>query len=218
MSDAPEFTFGATVACEDGECGTLDAAIVDHALRITHLVVASASTRGSGRLVPAELVASAGGAEVRLRSRRAQFDALDSAEGVEVRSATHVDTEARDAELGGMGPRVWGPRPMFGDRPFSRGSSMRPDRRAVTEDHIPGGEGEVAHGQPVHASDGPIGHVEGLRASLGDLQITQVLLAEGHLWGAKEVAIPADAVRFVVDDGVYLNLTKREVGDLPSVG
>jgi hypothetical protein len=41
-----------------------------------------------------------------------------------------------------------------------------------------------------------------------------VLLAEGHLWGRKEVAIPVTAVTRV-DQGIRLNLTKEQVGDLP---
>jgi hypothetical protein len=45
--------------------------------------------------------------------------------------------------------------------------------------------------------------------------VTGVLLDEGHLWGKKEVAIPIAAVKFVVDDGVHLTLTKNEVSALP---
>ena len=43
-----------------------------------------------------------------------------------------------------------------------------------------------------------------------------MLLQEGHLWGRKEVAIPISAVSGV-DDGIQLNITKREVQDLPPV-
>jgi hypothetical protein len=41
-----------------------------------------------------------------------------------------------------------------------------------------------------------------------------VLLKEGHLWGRKEVAIPVSAVTDVTD-GIVLNLTKKQVEDLP---
>jgi hypothetical protein len=47
--------------------------------------------------------------------------------------------------------------------------------------------------------------------------VTHVLLAEGHLWGEKEVAIPITAVTGVDEDGAQLNLTKDEVRDLPPV-
>ncbi len=46
--------------------------------------------------------------------------------------------------------------------------------------------------------------------------MTHVLLAEGHLWGRKEVAIPITAVAGV-DDGIGLTITREQVGDLPPV-
>ena len=42
-----------------------------------------------------------------------------------------------------------------------------------------------------------------------------MLLQEGHLWCRKEVAIPITAVTSV-DIGIRLNLTKDQVGNLPS--
>jgi hypothetical protein len=40
--------------------------------------------------------------------------------------------------------------------------------------------------------------------------------AKGHLFGHKEVAIPVSAVTGM-DDGIRLNLTKKQVEDLPPV-
>ena len=48
----------------------------------------------------------------------------------------------------------------------------------------------------------------------GDHRVTHVLLREGHLWGRKEVAIPVSAVT-KVENGIWLNLTKKQVEDLP---
>ena len=47
--------------------------------------------------------------------------------------------------------------------------------------------------------------------------MTHVLLQEGHLWGRKEVSIPISAVTSV-NDGIRLNLTKKQVEDLPPDG
>jgi hypothetical protein len=44
--------------------------------------------------------------------------------------------------------------------------------------------------------------------------VTHVLLREGHLWGHKDVAIPVSAVASL-DDGVWLNITKKQVQELP---
>jgi hypothetical protein len=62
-----------------------------------------------------------------------------------------------------------------------------------------------------------IGRVQGLVVDPSDHHVTHVLLAEGHLWGEKEVAIPISAVTGVDENGAQLNLTKDEVRDLPPV-
>jgi hypothetical protein len=74
----------------------------------------------------------------------------------------------------------------------------------------------VAPGDPVHALDGEIGRVRGFLVNPDDDRVTYVLLQEGHLWGRKKVAIPISAVTGV-DAGVRLNLTKKQVGELPTV-
>jgi len=68
----------------------------------------------------------------------------------------------------------------------------------------------------VHATDGAIGHVEGLVINPGNYHVTHVLLQEGHLWGRKEVAIPISAVTGV-EGGIQLSMTKQDVEDLPPV-
>ena len=44
-----------------------------------------------------------------------------------------------------------------------------------------------------------------------------ILLKEGHLWGRKEVAIPVSAVASL-DAGIRLNITRKQVEDLPPLG
>jgi hypothetical protein len=222
VSDETEFAIGAAVSCEDGECGDLRRLIVDSSAEaITHLVVEPKHQKNAGRLVPIDLVENTTEDEVRLRCTLAQFDALDAAEEIEGQPGLKLDPELQRAELRGYGRGPGGVGPItlatsgLGPGEEEMGPGMLPDRRAVTEDNIPDGEGEVSPGQPVHASDGPIGRVHALVTDPSDHHVTHVLLGEGHLWGKKEVAIPISAVRFVVDDGVYLNVTKEEVGNLP---
>jgi sporulation protein YlmC with PRC-barrel domain len=78
------------------------------------------------------------------------------------------------------------------------------------------GEITVRRDEPVHATDGEIGRVQGLIIDPGDHHVTHVLLQEGHLWGRKDVAIPMSAITGVAN-GIRLNITKRQVGDLPTV-
>jgi hypothetical protein len=50
-----------------------------------------------------------------------------------------------------------------------------------------------------------------------DEKVTHILLQEGHLWGRKQVAIPVSAVASF-EDRIRLNITKRQVEDLPPLG
>jgi hypothetical protein len=222
MSGAAEFTIGAVVKCDDGECGELQRLVIDpHDETVTHLVVGPKHRDRRWHLVPVALVGSATVAEVRLICTVAQFDALDPAEETDVELGVRLDWELQRAEVRGYNRLVGGmhvhldPDGLGGADANDVGIGLHPDRRAVNEDRIPDSDGEIASGQPVHASDGPIGHVKGLVADATDHRLRYVLLEEGHLWGEKEVAIPVTAMKFVVDDGVYLNLTKEEVGHLP---
>ena len=74
----------------------------------------------------------------------------------------------------------------------------------------------MRRGDHVQAIDGAIGHVDGLVIDPASHHVTHVLLQEGHLWGRKEVAIPISAVTST-DDGIWLSLTKHQVGALPPV-
>ena len=72
---------------------------------------------------------------------------------------------------------------------------------------------EERRGDHVHASDGDIGQVRGLRIDPGSRQVTHVLAREGHLLH-KDVAIPFDKVTRL-DDGIRLSITRQQVRDLP---
>jgi sporulation protein YlmC with PRC-barrel domain len=86
----------------------------------------------------------------------------------------------------------------------------------VTHDAVPPGEVSVHRGDPVYATDGHIGRVQGLVIDPGSRHVTHVLLQEGHLWGRKDVAIPMSAVTRT-DDGITLRISKDQVKDLPPV-
>ena len=92
-----------------------------------------------------------------------------------------------------------------------------PSSQVVTYDTVPVGEVDVRRGEHVHATDGSIGHVEGLVIDPASHHVTHVLLQEGHLLGRKQVAIPISAVEQVGDE-VRLNLTRHQVRHLPPVG
>ena len=89
----------------------------------------------------------------------------------------------------------------------------------IVYEKLPVGEVSVRRGQPVDATDGHIGKVQGLVIDRADGHVTHVLLQEGHLWGKREVALPISAVASVGTEGggVRLNLSKEQVDQLPPV-
>jgi sporulation protein YlmC with PRC-barrel domain len=195
VADETEFAMGAEARCPDGPAGKVSRVIVDPATdTVTHLVIEPRHRQGAGRLVPLDLVdVTADG--IRLRCTVEEFGALEAAEETEL-----VDGLDGGFGLAGLGGPMGAPAPM----------------PVVVQDVVPRGEEGIERGEPVHALDGEIGRVEGVRVDPGDHRVTHVLLQEGHLWGRKDVAIPASAVT-KVENGIWLNLTKKQVEDLPPV-
>jgi sporulation protein YlmC with PRC-barrel domain len=206
-----EFIMGARASCTDGFCGELRRTILDPAAgTITHLVVERRHQRGEpGRLVPVEL-AHVTADEIRLSCTVAEFERLDPAEEVDIlNDDQYAGTEA--VGVGGFGNvgsfGMGGPTSAIG-----RGAGQ-----PIMVNHaVPLGEAEVERHEHVHAVDGEIGQVEGFIVDSADHTLTHVVLQEGHLWGRKQVAIPVSAVASVAD-GIRLNITKEQVGNLPPV-
>ena len=209
MTQTP-FMIGASVKCADGACGEMTRVVIDPVTReLTHLVVEPEGRQGLGRLVPLGLADATSG-EIQLRCTIAEFEKLGAAEETQFVPGT-------------KGYAAYGPEQVLswpwlslGGTATVEGGSVAGVSETVTYDTVPLGEVEVRRGDRVHATDGEIGHVEGLVIDPGNHHVTHVLLQEGHLWGRKEVAIPISAVT-EADDGIRLNLTKDEVRDLPPV-
>ena len=72
----------------------------------------------------------------------------------------------------------------------------------------------IASDGHVHATDGDIGQLHGLRVEPASGQVTHVLVREGHLLTRKDVAVPRSSVAGF-DDGIRLTITRQQVRDLP---
>jgi sporulation protein YlmC with PRC-barrel domain len=206
------FTIGAEASCTDGDCGEVRRVIVNPVAReVTHLVVEPKGRLGLARLVPLDLV-DASGAQVRIRCTLAQFAELESAEETQF-----IPGSQGYAAYGPEQVLVWPYYGLGGAGAVTDAVALQGTSQTVTYDAIPLGEVEVRRGDAVQATDGDIGCVHGLVVDPRTHHVTHVLLAEGHLWGKKEVAIPIRSVTRV-DDGIQLNITKEQVEDLPPVG
>lgn len=228
MSGSTAFTIGSQVACSDGVCGELRQVVVDPVARaLAHLVVEPRHRTGAGRLVPIDLVEHSEAGGITLRCTQAEFNALADAEETKFLPGTTGDYGYGPGQalslpyfgLGGMGLGMGGVGSLgMGGMGTGVMGGMDAGSHPVVSDRVPVGEVAVHRGDPVVAKDGPIGRVQGLVIDPADHHVTHVLLDEGHLWGAKRVAIPIGAVAEVNDaDGVRVSLTKDEVRDLPPV-
>jgi sporulation protein YlmC with PRC-barrel domain len=219
MSGLAEFTIGSEVACSDGVCGELRRVVVDPVARVlTHLVVEPPHREGVGRLVPIELVdPTATG--IQLHCTIAEFAALEDAEETRFLSGAvgewgYQQQQMLSLPYYGLGTGTGMGLGIGGMHVGGAGAGPEP----VISDRVPVGEVEVRRGDQVHATDGAIGHIQGLVIDPADHHVTHVLLEEGHLWGKKRAAIPITAVKDVgEDEGVRLDLTREQVRDLPSV-
>jgi len=210
MDGTTSLMIGAGASCTDGACGEVSRVVVDPVARaVTHVVVEPAGRQGLGRLVPLDLVDATGG-EVRIRCTLAEFENLGAAEETQFVPGTRGY-----AAYGPEQVLAWPYSSLAGIAPMD-GEIVSGVSETITYDTVPLGEIAVRRGDRVHATDGAIGHVEGLVIDPRNHHVTHVLLQEGHLWGRKEVAIPIGAVTGA-DDGIGLNLAKNQVRDLPSV-
>jgi sporulation protein YlmC with PRC-barrel domain len=210
MAGTVQFTIGAEASCSDGSCGEVTRVIVDPvAEAVTHLVVEPERRAGIGRLVPLSLIDATAG-QVRLRCSQAEFEKLEPAEETRFIPGT--------SGYAGYGPGQVGYWPYYGLGMGGGLSGMDGGNisQTVTTDTVPQGEVDVRRGDPVQATDGDIGRVQGLVIDRGSGHVTHVLLQEGHLWGRREVAIPIGAVAST-SGGIRLRISKHEVQGLPSV-
>jgi hypothetical protein len=216
MSEGQLFRLGADVRCTDGECGKLTSLVVsDSDDIVTHLVVDPVHEQGAGKLVPFGLVdtESAGDASgaIRLSCTVAEFRQLDPAE------ATYLYPSYADEARPGGSTAAW---PSYAP-PGVMGAPGLPAEPGppqeytvdIVSDKLPG-EDEVSRGQQVHATDGDIGHIQGIGVDPATGRVTSVLLKTGHLWNHRVVPIPRSAIDAVGVDGFHLNITAQQVQDL----
>ncbi len=219
MSETAQFIIGSEVVCTDGVCGELRRVVIDPVARaITHLVVEPRHRRDAGHLVPVDLVTSTA-KEIKLRCTKAEFDALEDAEETQFLSGGdgrlgYSQDQMHSLPYYGLATRDMGMR-VDTAGPFG-GFGPNADAEGETYDHVPVGEVEMRRGEQLYAVDEPVGRIEGLVINPSDHQVTHILLAEGHLWGKKRVAVPITAVKRV-GAIIRLNLTKDEVEALPPV-
>jgi sporulation protein YlmC with PRC-barrel domain len=199
VAESTPFTIGVVARCTDGICGRVVQVVLNPIEnKVTHLIVEPEHREGRGRLVPVGRVSSSGD-EVNLRCTSAEFDKLEIAEELRFLPGSE-GFYGYDAEQALLWPY------------FGANTSL-----PVTVDTLPVDEVAIRRDDEVHATDGRIGHIQGLVVDSRNYHATHLLLKEGHLFGRKEVAIPIGDVTSVADGDIRLSISRHAVDELPAV-
>jgi len=208
---------GSPVRCTDGAFGELADVVIDpKTRRVTHLVVQPHHRDEQARLVPVDR-AQAGedsDATIALACTVAAMREFELVRESAYLRLGEVPVEDPDWAVGIEDPLALPPPTGMGT--FGAGGVDIDPHVMLSYDRIPMGEVEIRRASSVTSADGHhLGHVDGFVLD-GEQQIAHLVLEHGHLWGRREVVIPASAVARVETDEVTLTLSKDEVGALPS--
>ena len=198
MPDAAlDLTLSAPVHATDAAIGRVENVIIDpHQGKATHLVVREDALPNTLRLVPEKYIASAGPDGVRLNITQKRAAACKPYIQEDYYSPAFFLSLAKteDVKLP-MAPSSW----------------------TVEHPTTPAGSVALAGHEPVRATDGKVGRVDGVLTERHTGRVTHLLLRTGHLWGTREVQVPAGLVAGYEDGEVLLSATKAEIGALPDV-
>ena len=201
---------GSDVRCTDAAFGELADVVIDPiARRVTHLVVAPHHRPEDARLVPVDR-ASDDGSAIALDCAVADVEAFERVRETAYLRLGEFPVDDPEWDVGVQDVMAL---PLYRDAE-GFGMAMDPDQRVmVNYDRIPKHTVEIRRASAVTSSDGHhLGHVDGFLVSAGGT--ADIVLERGHLWGRREIVIPAGSVQSIEDDAVILTLTKDEVGAL----
>jgi sporulation protein YlmC with PRC-barrel domain len=189
----------ATVECTDGPCGRSTYAIVDPAKeRVTHVVIEESGLSGRERLVPVNLISESTPEMIRLRCSAEELQGMQA----------FVKREY----LPGEEPFLMYPPGHYMVWPADISGGVPP---VIEHNDVPAGELAISRGARVEASDGKVGQVDEFLTDPVGQQITHLVLRQGHLWGQREVTVPANQIDRIEDGVVYLKLDKKGIEALP---
>jgi hypothetical protein len=195
---------GAAAACTDGFRGELKGLVVEPRARaVTHLVIEPEHAQGLARLVPLDH-ADATAEPIRLGYTEAEFKDLGPAEETLAEFVPGYEVPVQLLPAG----EGWRP----ADGPVADGETIPQIREMETIPLVPDTEVEESRDDDVHATDGHVGQLHGLRVNPDNGEVLSVLVKR-HPWGHAELAVPIGKVSGF-EAGVQLSITRQEVKDL----
>jgi sporulation protein YlmC with PRC-barrel domain len=200
-----DIPMNAQVYCNDRLCSRVTYVIIDAtSKKVTHLVVRQKEAPHTERMIPIEWVSETSHDLIRLRCTTDELNRMQSFFRTEYVRHKMPDLELRRAM-------------------FHAGFRHLQVRKTITKTisvrqrNIPLGELAVHRGAQVKATDGRVGRIDEFLVDPTDDHITHLVLREGHLWGRKDVTIPASQIDRIEGNVVHLKLDKHSVQELPAV-
>jgi hypothetical protein len=86
----------------------------------------------------------------------------------------------------------------------------------VAIEEAPKGTLVIDKHMPVEAADGHAGSVDAVLIDPVNGALTHIILREGHFWAKKDVTLPIENVSAIGHNAVTLNVSKEQIGQLPS--
>jgi sporulation protein YlmC with PRC-barrel domain len=199
MTDIP---INAKVECTDGALGKTTNVIINPVTKkVTHIVVKDKGLPDNAtRMVPFAKVAGATHAQISLSCSKADVA------GMPPFIESHVIQESVSGQAYSSGT-AYVSQYVYNNTAYD----------VLPEEQVPAGELAICSGMQVAASDGRVGKLDELVLDPESGDITHLLMRKGHLWGKKDVAVPATAIGYVDSDTVHLNVDKATVEAMPSV-
>jgi len=199
-----DISINAKVYCQDKMCGHTQAVILEPTSEvITHVVVRESKAPHTQRLVPVKMIDASLADSLHISCDLEEFENLPSFVDMEYIQANipHY-SQAYDYDMSYFRPVVV------------------PEKKMVPlkHYHIPGHELAVDQGMPVFSADGfVIGKVDEFLVDQDGWHLTHLVLREGHLWGQRDIVIPAEVIDKVKESKLRLKLRKDKIEELPSI-
>lgn len=179
---------GTPVTATDGPVGRLTRVIIDPEHdRATYLVVAETEAPNTQRLVSEKYLVSADKTNIALSLSRKHFAGQKPYIRTEYFSPDFFLTVAKQEDCAlPLEPASW----------------------TVERPATPDGAVALIGHEPVEATDGKVGRVDGVLLDRAGGHVTHLILRQGHLWGARDVLVPAGLVARFEDGRVILSVDK----------
>jgi len=192
---AVDLVLSAPVRATDAPVGRIAHVVIDptHG-KATHLVVREDAPPNALRLVPEKYVAASGPDGVKLN--------IDARRLAGLKEYIQTDYYPPSFFLA------------LAQKEHCR-MPLAPSGWTVERPATPEGSVALFGHEPVAATDGEVGKVDGVLVEAHTGRVTHLVLRKGHLWGAREIQVPAGLVAGYEDGTVRLSVAKAAVAALP---